>query len=394
MRRALWIFTAVVATMGIVWAVMPAPHKVELARVTQGPLQLTVAATGKARIRDKFLIAAPVTGTLQRLSLLPGDVVAAGELLTAIEPLSATPLDARDYAVARARADALVAATMEATAALEGRRLALAHAQQEWERASALAAEDVLPRNELERAQLTRDVRENELAAAQQGLQRARAELAAGRASLKANQTGKSARSIPVTSPIAGQVLRVLRKDAGPVEAGAALVELGDPTELEVVLELLSSEAIDVKPGAKVTLERWGGALLIGAVGYIEPSAYTKVSALGVTEQRVDVVVHPAGDGFSGLADGYHVEGRIVVIAHDEALQVPVSALVRNGDAWTVFVLDEGRASLRSVELGAVTEDSAEVRSGLMVGEAVIVHPSDKIEDRQRVEEEPRSRTR
>jgi len=388
-RRALWITAATLAALGLAWALVPAPHPVELARVSSGPLRVTVSATGKARVRNRFVVAAPVTGAQQRVALRPGDPVTAGQVLTTLEPLAAMPLDARSHAEAQGRVNTAEALLEEAQAVLEKAGLAKSHAQRQWERASALASQQVLAPRDLEEAQLEREVHDREVVAAEQGLRRARAELAASRAVLQAHEGRSMVRGIPVTAPTSGRVLRVLKENAGPVEAGTPLVELGDPAELEVSLELLSSEAVRVAPGSEVTLERWGGAVLTGVVAYVEPSAYTKVSALGVEEQRVDVVVRPRGD-WTGLADGYQVEGRIVVTESEQVLQVPVSALVRKGSGWGAYVVIDGRATLRSVEIGAMAETHAEVRTGLGAGDTVVVHPSDTLADGHRVEEEPR----
>lgn len=387
-RRALvFAVTALAAALVLFLALRPASVPVDTAPVARGPLRVTIDGIGKTRVRERFVVLAPASGELTRVDRLPGDDVERGDLLA--EVMASTPalLDGRTQREVSARLDAARAAEAEAAAGLERARLAEAEAARELARVSGLAAQGAMTTQQHDAASFAARGRALERHMAEATVRRAAGERQALAATLQ-GLGGAGAERLLVAAPVAATVLRVLRTDAGPVSAGAALVELGDRADLEVVVDLLTSEAVRVRPGAKVELGGWGGDRpLAGVVARIEPSAFTKVSALGVEEQRVNVVIAPAdrAAGFAPLGDGFTVDARIVVDERHEALKVPASALVREGERWAVFAVDGGVARLTRVDLGARGRGEAEVLAGLGDGAHVVLYPSDRLDDGARV---------
>lgn len=390
MRRRARVM-AVVGSMGALAlagaAMMPEPSSAELAPVVRGPLVLTVEAIGRTRVKQRYAVLSPVTGNLLRIGLRPGERVEAGAELARVAPGAASPLDARSRAEAKARVAQAASAEGVARALLERALVGQAQASRELERARELAGRGSSAAQALEGAQFEVRAQEQEVLAAERTVERARAELEAVRAAL-ASVGEAGGPEVVVRAPAGGRVLKVLRESAGPIAAGAPLFEIGEPSELEAVLEVLTTQATKIAPGAEVEFLHWGGGEPLGGrVAYVEPSAFTKVSALGVEEQRVNVVVEPRGPGaWSGLADGYHVEARVVVARREGALKTPAAALVRQGTGWAVFVVDgEGRVRRRGIRIGAIGEGEAEILEGLSDGERVIVHPSDQTAEGARV---------
>jgi HlyD family secretion protein len=307
------------------------------------------------------------------------------------------PLDPRTRAEAVARLEAAEAALREVTAQVENARAALDQAQRTANRARELGRVGTISKEEQERAELDETLRGKELEAtrfaeraAAYNLEAARAALMApgadgSRAMVAACESGEPG-CIELRSPVAGRVLRVPEKSERVVTPGEPLLEIGDPTQLEIVVDLLSADAVKVHPGATMLIEEWGGPVALPArVRRVEPSGFTKVSALGVEEQRVNVIGDFTGDT-DRLGDGYRIEARIVVTEADDVLLVPSSALFRRRDAWHVFAVVDGRATLRRVEIGRGTPQQTELVSGLAEGDAVILHPSDQVADGTRVE--------
>jgi HlyD family secretion protein len=341
-----------------------------------------------ARVQDRYVVAAPLAGTLARIELHPGDSVAAGAVIARIAPLPPPLLDARSrsdvegrVAVARARVKQAGAAVARATASHD-------YAAAELARVRGLVERGALPGAELERHQLAADLAGRELESARFGAAIAADELATARALATRLVEGSVAdEEIVVRAPVGGRVLRVLAESEGAVAPGTPLVELGDPARLELVIDVLTADAAEIVAGAPVELTGWGGAPLHGAVRLVEPSATTRVSALGVEEQRVAVIVDlvdpPAT--WRGLGDGWRIEARIVTWSAPSVLQVPLGALFRDGERWAVYVVDAGRARLRHVELGHRGSADAEVTSGLEAGQRVIFHPSERVRDGVRV---------
>lgn len=414
----LFVFFIIAAiALGLAYSFIPQPVDVDLESVKRGTLRVTVDEDGKTRIRDKYVVSAPLSGRILRVNLDPGDKVVAGKtLLTMIEPRAPELLDARSIAQAEARVKAAEASLRRVEPMLENARAAQAYAEAEFERyRKADQAGDAVSTSELEQAELLYRQRSEELRSsriaeeiARFELQQAEAALIRSRphaddqfraASLPADATqvdgqidsgaitplpnGNGGWNFPIYSPISGRVLRVLQESAAVVTPGTPLLELGDPSDLEVEIDVLSREAVKIKPGDAVLLEHWGGARpLNGRVRLVEPSAFTKVSTLGVEEQRVYTIVDLVDppDERASLGDGFRVEARIVIDQADGVLIVPTSALFRVGKENAVFVAKGGVAQQQIVQIGRQNGLEAEVLAGLNEGDQVVVHPSDQVE--------------
>ena len=422
----LLVVAAVVAGLG--YAFMPQPVEVDLVGVERGDLQVTVDEDGKTRIREKYVVSAPLNGRILRISLDPGDPVEAGEtLLTMIEPRDPELLDARAVAQAEARVQAAEAALRQAEPRLETARAAQALAEQELARAREAARSNAISQAELdtrefEYRQASEDFRAARLAQeiARFELQQAKAALIRSRprddetsrttlpdASALAGSDGNGPRddnaantagngqtnggfnqasgwNFPIYSPITGRVLRVFQESAAVVTPSTPLVELGDPRDLEVEIDVLSRDAVKIDQNDLVLLEHWGGERpLEGRVRTVEPSAFTKISTLGVEEQRVYVIVDLV-DPFEvreNLGDGFRVEARVVIDEAVDVLKIPTSALFRVGNRSAVFQVVEGVVHQRIVKIGRQSGLEAEVLEGLQLGEQIVLHPSDRIED-------------
>jgi HlyD family secretion protein len=358
--------------------------------VTRAPLEVTVDEEGRTRVRDRYVVAAPVTGRLQRIVCDEGDALAQGDVVARIDP---APLDPRTRAAAQARLESALAARRQAEAHVGQVVAALTQAEREYRRARMLAASGTISPQGLEQAELSRTSRSQELDAARESADAATHEIEAARAALLATDDrrgagrgdGNADHLVEVRAPAAGQVLRIPERSERVVAVGTPLVEIGDPTKLEIVIDVLSADAVRIKPGAAMRLEAWGGdASLAGQVRRVEPSAFTKLSALGVEEQRVNVIgefVEPPG----ALGDGYRLEARIVTWEGAAVLQAPSSALFRRGEDWHVFVVDGAVARLRRVEIGHRGRDATEIVSGLEEGEGVVLHPTDRLAEGVRV---------
>ena len=366
---------------GLIYGWLPKPVLVDIGVVQRGPLDVEVDEDGQTRVRDRFVVSAPITGTLQRIEIDPGAAVAAGDVIARIEPPVASLLDERSRGEAVARLAAAVARQRGADVAIARAQLARDAAAREAERSRTLEQRSAIPVSERERADDQEQLALRDLAAAEAARAGAVAEVAAAQAQLAERTPPVSLRTAAVTSPVAGRVLRVVRDSAGPVTAGAPLLELGDPRAIEVVVDVLSSDAARIAPGMTVALEGWGGDYpLRGVVHRIEPSAFTRISALGVEEQRVKVIAALA-DPPAGLGDGFRVEARIFTWRGEAVVVVPASAVFRDRDRWAVYVVQDGRARLRPVALGHRGRLAVEIKGGVAVGAAVILNPSDRISD-------------
>lgn len=390
MRR--WIsrllLVAVIAAIvvALAWSMWPRPIPVEVATIARAPLRITVVEEGRARVEDRYLVTAPLAGTLARLELVPGDAVAAGAVIARIAPLPTPLLDARTKTELTGRVDVARAQRRQAEAALERARVAAEFATRERERLAGLVASRAVPGIELERADLTAQVAGRDLASARFAL--AVADHGVTTAAAMAARAGRGGDDeVVVVAPVSGQVLRVDTVSAGVVAPGTPLVELGDPQRLELVAEVLTADAVAIRPGATVAITGWGGAPLAGRVRRVEPSAITRVSALGVEEQRVAVVIDltAAPAAWAGLGDGWRVEVEIVTVELPEVIAVPLGALRRDGDGWSAFAIVDGQARRRRLTLGQRNRDAAEVTAGLSAGERVILHPGERITDGVRV---------
>ena len=384
-RRGL-IALAVLAVVGlIVVAWIPNPVEVEVATVTRGPLVVTVNEDGRTRVKDRYLVSAPITGNLARLDLEAGDTIEEGQILARLVPLPPPLLDSRTRAEAKARVDSAVAARRQAQAAVNRARFQRDFAKQESERALAVVKQGGLARSDADRAVSTYHGSEEDLRSAEFGGRVAEHQLTLAQTALM-QLTGKAeeGEQLDIISPVAGQILKVFQESEGVAPGGTAIVEVCDPAALEVVVDVLSQDATRIPAGAKTTIERWGGKnSLLGHVRVVEPSAFTKLSALGVEEQRVNVIIDMDDDRelWSNLGDGYRVEARISVWEGEDVLKVPASAVFRSDEAWATFVVEEGTAVVRTVELGETNGLETEVLSGLEEGDAVIAYPSDSVRD-------------
>ena len=383
-----WLIVVGIAGALLMLWLRPQPARVDTANAVRGPLQVTVDGEGRTRVRDRYVVASPVPGRLRRITLRRGDSVLQDQLIAQIESLPLAPLDPRQRAEASARVNAAEDAQRESDAMVERAKAGYEQARRESERCEKLVAAGVISRQELERAQTAMDVAARELNAARSRSETAGHDVEVARSAFLAlgkNQK-QSVTTVQVHAPVSGRVLRVIEESERVISAGTALVELSNPSKLEVVIELLSTDAVKVKPGALVFIERWGGdSVLQARVRLIEPSAFTKVSALGVEEQRVSVIADFT-EPSKTLGDGYRVEGRIVVWENENVLKIASSALFRTGDGWSVFVVVEDKAYLRQVQVGQRTPFEAEVISGLEDAARVIVHPSTEISEAMRVE--------
>lgn len=372
------------------YAFVPPPIPVDQAEVVRGPLRVTVDEDGRTRIRERYIVAAPLSGQLRRIRLDAGDAVRAGEtLLAVIEPSDPSLLDPRARAESEARVKAAEAAVQRADPILASARAALDFARKEHERAEQLAQRNGSTRQQLEHAELLLRQRTEEEKSARFAAEIAGYELELAKAALLRTAPAESLSAeeewqFRIRAPIDGVVLRVVQESATPVTPGTQLLELGDPDDLEVEVDVLSSDAVKISPGDDVLLEHWGGQQpLHGVVRRVEPSAFTKISALGVEEQRVYVLIDltdPPAERAT-LWDGFRVEARIIIWQRDDVRKVPTSALFRHEGQWAVFRIVNGHAVLQGVQLGRRNALEAEVVEGLAPGTRVIVHPNDKITD-------------
>jgi HlyD family secretion protein len=381
-RRWLPYAGAIVLVALIVAGFWPQPVPVETARVTRGILRATVNEEGKTRIKQRYVISAPVTGQLRRIPFKAGADAQAGQtVLAVIDPLSPAMLDARARALAEASRDT-------AAANLEKSRATHTFTSSELRRFEKLYAEKTVSIQELEAAQMREASASREEAASLSSLRQAEAELA----EFTSSDAGTNSVRAPteVKAPVTGRVLRVFEENARVVTPGTPLLEIGDPADLEVVIEVLSRDGAAISPGTPVELEQWGapGASdLQASVRLVEPAAFTKVSALGVEEQRVNVVADllTPPDQRRNVGDKFRVEARIIIWQTDQALKVPAGALFRQGDQWAAFVVSDGRAELRPAKVGRSSGTETQILEGLKEGEEVILYPGSRIHAGQRV---------
>jgi len=390
MTTIVWILLAGGAVVLLTIWLRPTPTKVDVAKARRGPMRVTVDGEGKTRVRDRYVVATPVAGRLRRITLRRGDEVADGQVIAQIDPLPLAPLDPRQRAEAVGRVNAAEDAKREIDRMVERNKATYEQARRDLERSTILSRSGDISRQELEQAQTTVATSLREYEAARSKADSAAHEVEVARAALlAANQSQNQPSAVKIQAPTRGSVLRVIEESERVVSAGAPLVELSNPSNLEVVIELLSTDAVKVTPGALVLIEDWGGPDALDArVRLIEPSAFTKISALGIEEQRVNVIAD-LSEPLSALGDGYRVEGRVVIWQGENVLQVPVSALFRRGDSWSLFVVSNGQARLRDVQIGQRTPFEAEIKGGLEEGSEVITHPSNDLQDGIRVDSQP-----
>lgn len=383
---------AIVAVAALaVWAMMPGPVLVETATVTKGKFVATVDEDGKTRVRERYVVAAPLPGRLNRVRLKAGDAVKADDMIAAILPSPAPFLDPRSRRETEERLGAAEAARERTKAVVERAQAEAAQAKNDLDRISTLAQRGVSTTQALERAETAMRVAERDQRAAEFQDHAAEHEVEQAKALLAQYRNGGD---VPpdrwtVTAPVAGVVLKVWQESETIVQPGTPIVEIGDPRDLEIVVDVLSTDAVEIHPGAEVAIEHWGGpGLLAGRVRRVEPAAFTKISTLGVEEQRVNVLIDVVSQpkDWAGLGDAYQVDARITVFSRDDATIVPTGALFRTGEKWSVYVVNEGRAQRRTVELLRRSGRFAAVTAGVQPGDRVIVYPSDRIAPEVRVE--------
>lgn len=382
-RRRPWIPYALAALVALILIAgfQPRPVPVETARVARGPLRATVDEEGRTRVRHRFVVSAPVAGLLRRIPFKAGAEVEAGRtVLAVIDPIPSALLDARSRSLAEARRDTARANLAKAQAAHQ-------FASADLRRFEQLFRENTVSQQELEGSQWREAAAAKELAAAESALRQAEAELAEFIQPLPGVDP-PSARPVEVLAPAGGRILRVIEENARVVTPGTPLLEVGDPRDLEVVIDVLSRDGAALAPGARITLDQWGGSQPLEArVRLVEPAAFTKISALGVEEQRVNIIADllTPPEERPGLGDGYRVEAKIVVWEAPDALKVPAGALFRRGNGWAAFGINRGRAELRKVEVGRSSGLETQIQGGLNEGDTVILYPGDRVRESLRV---------
>ena len=367
----------------IIAGLWPKPTPVETARAVIGPLRTTITEEGKTRIKHRYLVSAPATGHLRRILLKAGDAVEAGRTVVAVvDPISPAMLDARGRATAAARRDA-------AAANLEKARAAQAFAETDLKRFEKLFAGKMLALRDIEASRLAESSAAKERAAAEGALRQAEAELAdfapGAQSAVKAGRTLSE-----IIAPATGRVLRVIEESTRVVNAGTPLMEIGNPAEIEAVITVLSRDGAMIATGTPVELEQWGGGKPLAArVRLVEPAAFTKISALGVEEQRVNVIAEILApvDQRLALGDNFRVEGRIITWQTARTLKVPSGALFRRGTGWFAFVFDDGRARLKAVSVGPSSGPETQVLEGLAENDEVIIYPGERVHDGDRVKQ-------
>ena len=388
MFRHARLVAAVLAVAGLAAvALWPATIDVDFAPAVRGPLRVTIDEDGQTRVRDRFVVSAPVAGRVERIELEPGDTVVRGVTVVArVRPAPAPLLDARTRSELAAAVETARAAVGQARAERERATAVLDRAETTLGRQQTLAKSAAISGDELDAAVASAKAARSVLAAATFAVQRAERELQLATARLAS--PAAAGRPVEVIAPVNGVVLRRLRQSEAVVPIGEALLEIGDADCLEIVADLLSTDAVRVAPGNRVLVEQWGGrTTLDGVVRRVEPSGFTKISALGVEEQRVNVVVDFASipEASRTLGDGYRVEIRVVVWEQTDVIAVPIGSLFRRGNGWAVFVAENGRARLRPVGVGERNTQDAQITSGLTAGEIVVLFPPDTLNDGSRI---------
>jgi HlyD family secretion protein len=380
-RRVLIAAGGLAALLLLVLAIRPSPLEVEVAEAQVGPLQVVIEEDGQTRAVDRYVITAPVAGRLQRITLSEGQTVSGGEVVARIEPL---PLDEPAREQLQAQVSAATARRAAAETEVARATAAVEQARREVERRRALLAEGAIAQEQVEQFALAFRLREQELEAAQEAVRAAAAEVEAVRARLLGTPGQAPVAGVAVRSPAAGTVLNIEEESERIVAAGEPLLAVGDPDALEVVVDVLTPDAVRIQPGMAAKITGWGGDTLKAAVQRVEPSAFTRVSALGVEEQRVNVILdlaHRPAD----LGDAFRVQVNIIVWSDDSVLTIPAAALFRGPEGWQTFVLEDGRAQLRDVAVGQRGDARTQILSGVEPGQEVVLFPPDDLESGTRV---------
>ncbi len=385
-RRAIKLFLFLFIIVAIIgYGFMPKPIAVDMATVTRDHLQVILETEGKTRVIDRFVVSAPIAGFLQRIPLKVGDSVKAGQVITQLEPLPARTLDSRSRAQAEAQVSSAQAALQVAQENVQATAADADYAALEVQRLKRLQQSGSVAKDTLDQAQARARRTQASRRSAEFAVKVAQFELEAARTALRysaAEDSSVPIEKLAITAPVPGQILQLQQQSEAVVSAGQALVEIGDPHALEVEIEVLSPDAVRIKAGSRVLFERWGGdAPLEGQVRRIEPVAFTKISALGVEEQRVLIIADfvSAPEIWQRLGDRYRVEAQFILWEGNEVLQIPANALFRYENGWAVFTVVEDTVQRRRVKVGHRSGLVAEIIEGLKVGEIVVTHPSDEV---------------
>lgn len=382
------IAAAIAMVVALAWAFAPRPVEVEIATVAQGRFEQAIEEDGRTRLKERYTVSAPVAARLARIALREGDRVTAGDTVATLTPVMSPMVDERSVREATALLKAATAGVERATARVERAKVSLEEARLEQQRTEQLAREGFVAPSRLDTTRLGLTATRRELEAANAEREMAVQEQAQAGAVLQpATANGKSARPFDVQSPVSGVVLRVAQPSAATVAAGAALIDIGDPARMEVVCELLTPDAVQAQPGRRAVIERWGGPPVEARVRRVEPAAFTKVSALGIEEQRVNVLIDIANppEVWRTLGDGFRVGVRIITTSVEQAVLVPTGALFPHSEGMAVYRLDGRRARLQPVDVAARNATVAWVRNGLAPGQAVVVYPPAVLADGRRV---------
>jgi HlyD family secretion protein len=380
---------AAVVIVSIIAAVAfwPESIEVDLATVERRDVEVTIDEEGETRVRDRFVVSASVGGRLERIELEPGDPVSKGAVVARLVPADAPLLDPRSRAELSAAVEAARAMLIQTQAERDRTSATLANARDLLRRREELVEVGAISREDLETARTAMQTAESAVRAAVAAVDRAGHQLELARARLLASGTG-GGRAVDMRAPVSGVVLKRYHESEAVVPPGEPLVEIGDPSRIEVVSDLLSTDAVRVSPGQPVHIVQWGGGHALEAkVRRVEPSGFMKVSALGVEEQRVNVIIDfidPATAG-RALGDGYRVEVQIVTWQGDDVVTAPVGSLFRSGDGWAVFAVTDNRAERRLIDLGHRNDEFGEILKGLQPGDTVVLHPPDTLTDGARI---------
>lgn len=394
-RTLFWVAAALVLAALLVFAFRPRPVMVDIGEISRGPLTVTVRDEARTRARNVYVVSAPVSGRLLRVGNRAGERVEAGAVIAIIQPAPATFVDERSRQEIQAGVRSAEAALALARAELEGAEARLAHARLEADRTETLFAADVASRSALDRARLDLRTAAAAVGNARAGVGVRQAALEAARVRLiEPAATGSGGRAVTIRAPVTGRVLRVLQESENVVVQGAPVMEIGDPRDLEVVAELLSGDAARISAGAAAVIDAWGdGPALQGRVRQVEPYGFLKVSALGVEEQRVNVIIDPVDPpaAWAAVGHGYRVEAAVTIWSAEAVVRAPVSALFRHQGQWAVFKVEGGRARMQRVGIGQNNGEFAEVRAGLKPGDRVVLHPGQSTSDGSRIRARPQS---
>lgn len=381
---------ALVVVAMLTYGFWPKPISVDTGLVERKGMELTIEEEGKTRVKDKYIISAPVAGMLQRIGFETGDYIRAGTTVARIKPSAPNLLDERQFAISNARLNAAQAALDQAKENLRLAAEEAAYNEKELIRIEQLHKNGIGSDQDLDRAKLANQRAQANKKSAEFGVKIAEHELESAKASVQWAQQSQTTTDdiLEIQSPVDGYLLEVPNKSERPVLTGEALMQVGDLKSLEIKVDVLSSDAVQIHPSTKVRIKRWGGdCILEGSVRIIEPAGYTKISALGVEEQRVPVIIDITSkeEDWDRLGDSYRIVAEFIIWQGENVLQVPTSALFRSGDEWALFTLEGGKAHRKTVKVGHQSGLNAEILDGLDEGETVLTHPDERIEDGVRV---------